>query len=110
MSDNLKYQATAERFDFNCNVCYDDLAHIIAYIAKKLLQFLLDDVAEAWRWVIGNDIDRRPFARKPPGQVGVLFSPSLQPALGAYVGRVQKGGCSDATHNRFTLQVPLCAE
>jgi hypothetical protein len=32
-----------------CAVCYNSFAHIVAYIAKKLPQFLLNGVAEAWR-------------------------------------------------------------
>jgi hypothetical protein len=61
------HRATAQGFDFSGDVCYYGFAHIVAYIAKQLPHFLLDGVAEAWRRVTGDDMDRRPFARRPPG-------------------------------------------
>jgi hypothetical protein len=42
-------KATAELLDFNFSMCYSICAHIVAHIAKKLPQFLLNGVAEAWR-------------------------------------------------------------
>ena len=39
----------AKLLDFDFRMCYNKCAHIIAHIAGKLPQFLLDGVAKAWR-------------------------------------------------------------